>query len=390
MLKIFKLTVHSAFKTLVLFSLFLILTNSCKKEITKQEHTRALFRGKKIIIKRILTTTNLLIPCKYYVMKIEGTLEGSSSNPNFNVVKDYIEIWGTEVCNKAHDSRELALSALHSYELSAASYAQGYGLTWRGSGPLLDPIIEDCNGTYVPPNTGGGSDPGTVTLPPLSEPTDTLNKIMLNNNMSATQLQNLRTLLSRFLSGDGNTEWACIHKQLYRYMVTGNLKFNFSMNSSIQSEQAYNSVSQTFSFNNDNSFIDPTMFEHEFFHAYQDMFIGTDTYAVGAVAGGYPAGYVNIEFETALFGDIIRPRAESNAFINYSVPQDVRNEYYAWLDSITANNTKYPKIFDDFAGKYNYFLKKFKLYSGYADKGEILLDLKPMSLLNLFSTTPCK
>ncbi|TDQ08232.1 hypothetical protein [Pedobacter metabolipauper] len=382
----FKLTPHPTLKMIAVVSLFLMITNSCKKEPIRQENTKSSFKGER---SKGYSTIDSQIPCKYYISAIAGMLTGPISNPNFSQVRDYIESWGDEVCNRGHDSRALALAALHYYEQGASNYALGYGFSWTGNGPLLeDPIIEDCNGTYIPPVPSGG--PGNVTLPPLPSPTDTLSKIMLTSNLSAAQLESLRSLLSRFLSGDGNSEWACIHKQLYRHMATNNLKFGFAMNQNIQAYQSYNPVSQTFSFNNNDSFIFTNTFEHEFFHSYQDMSIGTDGYAIGTVAGGYPDGYTNIEFETALFGDILKSRPESTAFVNANVSPELLLEYNTWLNSITMNNTKYPKTFEDLGGKYNYFLKKFKLYSGYADKGEILLNLKPVSLLNLFSTSPCK
>ncbi|SMC73674.1 hypothetical protein [Pedobacter nyackensis] len=241
----------------------------------------------------------------------------------------------------------------------------------------MEPTYEDCDGIAVPQDTIGG-----IVLPPLSNPTDTLNKIMRNTNLSEAQLAKLRTMLSRFLSGDGNERWACIHKQLYRHMASNNLKFDFMMNSNNLVPQSYNPVTSTFSFLNDDSFNYPNIFEHEFFHAFQDMFIATDTYAI-ATSEGYPDGYTNIEFETAVFTDLLKTNTvEYGAFMN--ADEELREDYSGWLNLIKDNNKKYPTTFDDFQGRYNFFLKKFQFNSGYADKGQILLNMKPVSLLEVF------
>ena len=214
---------------------------------------------------------------------------------------------------------------------------------------------------------------------------------MKSNCLNSNQLDSLTNLMSSFLSGDGNTEWACLHKTQYNLMISKGAKFDFCMNSNMAYQQHYNAISESFNFQSGFSFILTTTFEHEFFHAYQDKFLsnGTNQYAIGT-SSSYPNGYINIEFETALYSDITRDRVSQEALMNSDVPENVKIEYITWLNTITANNTTYPKTFTDFGGQYYYFMEKFKQYSGYTNKGSIDYNLKPLSLLNLFSTSNCK
>jgi hypothetical protein len=55
------------------------------------------------------------------------------------------------------------------------------------------------------------------------------------------------------------------------------------------------------------------------------------------------------------------------------------------------NYTSKPKQFDDFKGKYGYFLNQFyKFANGYADKVQINPNLMPTALLTIFSNSNCK
>lgn len=100
--------------------------------------------------------------------------------------------------------------------------------------------------------------------------------------------------------------------------------------------------------------------------------------------------FPNIEFETALYLDLARDRAEQAAFVNSAIPASVKSAYADWLDTITNYNSKYPTTYADFNGQYFYFMGLFKQYSGYSDKGNIKIDLFPSTILNLFSTTNCR
>jgi len=247
---------------------------------------------------------------------------------------------------------------------------------------------QGSQGTGSQGQSDGGSNNNTNNNNPK---VDSLNNIMRDNCLTSNQLVSLSNLLSRYLSGEGNTEWSCLRKKQYNLMIEKNAKFGFCTNSNSAVPQSYNPINESFTFANDFSFSFTNIFEHEFFHAYQDKFTtgGTNQYAVGT-SNNYPEGYVNIEFETAVYQDITRDRTSQDAFVNPDVPQTIRTEYQNWLNTITANNTKYPKTMADFGGQYFYFLEKFKQYSGYSNKGNIKYDLNPTSLLNLFSTSNCK
>ncbi|WP_316769430.1 hypothetical protein [Pedobacter frigiditerrae] len=128
------------------------------------------------------------------------------------------------------------------------------------------------------------------------------------------------------------------------------------------------------------------LFSHEFFHGFQDAFYpgGTSQYNTGT-----RTGFPNLEFEQALFYDIINGSGSANA-MGSTASIAVRDEYRAWISSITNNNTTYPKQFSDFGGQYYYFLNKFhQNANGYSD-GLVKTDLPPNALLNIFSSSNCK
>ena len=74
----------------------------------------------------------------------------------------------------------------------------------------------------------------------------------------------------------------------------------------------------------------------------------------------------------------------------------VRDEYRAWISSITNNNTTYPKQFADFGvdsnniNKYYHFLGLFYQHSSYANIGLKHNSMEPSALLNIFLTSKCK
>jgi hypothetical protein len=122
---------------------------------------------------------------------------------------------------------------------------------------------------------------------------------------------------------------------------------------------------------------------HELFHVYQDTHYpgGIKQYQIGKE----PLGFANIEFEQALFNDIVNryPNAMEKA------STDIKQEYQKWLETITKNNTTQPKQFSDLLGKYNYFLEHFHKYPPY-NAGIIHTSLLPNALLTFFSTSNCK
>lgn len=218
---------------------------------------------------------------------------------------------------------------------------------------------------------------------------DSLKKIMKDTCLNASQVDTLANMFKDWLNGQGQADAACLHKEQYEYMVSNGIKFSFCVNSNSPAYQSYNPINGGFQFQEENALKLSGTFGHEFFHAYQDAYLpnGTNQYAQG---NGYPNGYINIEFETALYIDLMRPGADQTAFSKLGIDENVKAEYILWLNSITANNTTFPTTFADFNGQYFYFLGLFKQHSGYSDMGNIINTMQPLSLLNLLSTTNCR
>ena len=128
------------------------------------------------------------------------------------------------------------------------------------------------------------------------------------------------------------------------------------------------------------------LFGHEFFHAFQDTFYsgGTSQFNTGT-----RTGFPNLEFEQALFYDIINGSNDATA-MGSTASQAIVIEYRNWISTITNGNTEYPKQFSDFRGQYHYFLNLFHQNAfGYSD-GLVKSDLLPGALLNIFSSSNCK
>ncbi len=271
----------------------------------------------------------------------------------------------------------------------------------------VDYILLSC-----PPPSGGGGGPSPepdpdpeclgvllletgeciIEVPSQTDPLDSILKDTCLNNI---QMSTLRSMFSSYLEGDGNTELACLRKKQFDLMKDLGVKFGFCIKDIAGAVQAYNPKKDIFYFSTEVSLNYSNIFDHEFFHSYQNKYLSNGSANFAPVKNEstgittYPDGFINIEFETALYRDITNIGAQS-AFYNNAVPISVITAYESWLDTITINNTKYPTSFTDFGGQYFYFMNLFKQYSGYADRGNIISTMTPSTLLNLFSTSNCK
>jgi len=165
-----------------------------------------------------------------------------------------------------------------------------------------------CEGTTGGGNGNGGGGAGNTNPPAPSPKQDSLNKIMRDNCLNTAQLESLQTMVSKYIMGDGNADWGCLRKKQYDFLVSKGAKFGFCIDNNLSTLQSYNPQSRTFKFQDENTLNYSNFFEHEFFHGFQDFSIsgGSAQYAARTSSGGYPDGYVNIEFETALYQDVIR------------------------------------------------------------------------------------
>lgn len=119
--------------------------------------------------------------------------------------------------------------------------------------------------------------------------------------------------------------------------------------------------------------------QHELFHAFQDKL------AYNGGIGQYAApsnGRVNIEFEQAVFADIIYG---TNVFDNIAGIDTMRQDYEAWRDDLTEFGTVYPDLsnFATYENTYNFFLEAFNSYHGYG--GGTVISLAPEALMRIFN-----
>ena len=261
--------------------------------------------------------------------------------------------------------------------------------------PGGDPCDDPANFWMCNPDDPDPSDDEGEQQQP-EDARDSLKKIMKDTCLSATQTETLYNMFESYLSGDGNSSWACLRKKQYDLVSSLGKKFGFCIKDISGAAQAYDPKKDNFYFSTEASLGYGYNFDHEFFHSYQNTFLPGGTVGFAKAENEttgvttYPDGFVNLEFEVALYLDITRSRIEQGAFVSDTIPNNVKAEYIAWLNTITANNTKYPKTYADLGGQYFYFMGLFKQYSGYSNKGNILNTMLPSTLLNLFSTTNCK
>lgn len=229
--------------------------------------------------------------------------------------------------------------------------------------------------------------------PPASTPTvlDSLYKILspAKTCLNTEQMQALTTTFGSYLSGEDNNVWACLQRSIYKKIEASGKKFGFCVDPQIPGAGGYDPQNGNFLWKDGSYISNVITFSHEFFHGFQDTHYagGTNQYKI--------TGFPNMEFEQALFNDIINGSSEASG-MGSTAPVSVKDEYQDWIKTITNNNTTYPKLFSDFTAdinnnnKYYHFLNLFYQHSPYANKGVVNTTLQPSALLNIFSTSNCK
>jgi hypothetical protein len=219
-------------------------------------------------------------------------------------------------------------------------------------------------------------------------PTDSLKKIMKTKNdcLTADQNKKVKDLFNKYL----NTEIQnidCVRKYIYQKIEASGIKIGICLDATLKDPAVYRPSVKNLLFQNESMLNRSSQFEHEFFHLFQDA------YYSGGIEQYNPNGFMNIEFEQALFKDISTgglPGGFGPTAMGDGAPKALEDEYKAWVESITNNYKTKPKAFSDFQGKYDYFLKQFSLHSGYSSKeGKIRPGFQPNALLSIFSKSNC-
>lgn len=145
----------------------------------------------------------------------------------------------------------------------------------------------------------------------------------------------------------------------------------------------YNAATKSITFLTDFASTHVDVVRHELFHAYQDNIAypgGISDYSLGE------PGYSNIEFEQALFKDIMMLHGGNATALSYSTDNDIIEEYESWINYLTNNGTEYPDFSNNWSlyeSKYFEFLEEFKNTNPYYN-APIINTLAPEGLKRLF------
>lgn len=213
-------------------------------------------------------------------------------------------------------------------------------------------------------------------------PSDELESIMKvkNDCLTSGQTSILNTTFNQYLYNEGEY-WGCLHKFIYQKIASSGIKIGVCLDPTIDDNGAYRPREKNILLPNEFSLSSSTLFGHEFFHVYQDAHYpgGTSQYS--------HTGNPNLEFEQALFKDIINglPTSAMGAGASDNLIQD----YETWVQSITKNFNINPVQFSDLKGKYYYFLEQFHQNGPYNRRGEINYNLRPDALFSIFTNSNC-
>ncbi|WP_291401516.1 hypothetical protein [Daejeonella sp.] len=215
-------------------------------------------------------------------------------------------------------------------------------------------------------------------------PTDSLKKIMKPKNDCLTDPQNtmLNNTFNQYLYEGNNEYWKCLRNFIYKKIESSGIKIGVCLDPTITDNGAYRPSQKNILLPNEFTLSSSSLFGHEFFHVYQDAHYpgGTSQYSY--------TGNPNLEFEQALFKDIINGGFPTSAMGN-GVSTQLQDEYETWIKSITNNFTIKPLQFSDLKGKYNYFLEQFYQNGPYNRRGAINYNLRPDALFSIFTNSNC-
>jgi hypothetical protein len=251
------------------------------------------------------------------------------------------------------------------------------------SGPSAEMSIKGKHLDYTEPlpGGGGGTSPTNPPVPCPNPPAKTVTKqtnslkIIFCDGLTSTEMTNIENTVMSFSTED------CASKYLYNYF--NGKAFTFCITAGNYSD-SFNPATNTFTFSTDAAATPDFAYllEHEFFHAFQNS-----TYPGGINSyGSNSPGYVNIEFEQAVFNDIAT--GDNEAFANGT--KDQQNSYSEWIQNLTSNGTVYPKLtpntsaYKTFINKYNSFLQKFNAIPNNQYTSPVI-SLVPQALINLFN-----
>ncbi|QHS54835.1 hypothetical protein GWR56_04465 [Mucilaginibacter sp. 14171R-50] len=183
----------------------------------------------------------------------------------------------------------------------------------------------------------------------------------------------------------------CANATLYKIIDQDGSGYTFCIKTGYGSA-SYSPTDKSISFTTDYAATRADILQHEMFHGYQDLYYpgGTAGYGKNSSTGIASPGFSNIEFEQAVFSDIVNN--EVVAFQNGTPEQ--QTSYRNWLAGLTNDFTSYPKLtsgttdYNNFIEQYTSFLNQFNNLPNNPLSGPII-NLDPKALINLFNQTNC-
>ena len=248
---------------------------------------------------------------------------------------------------------------------------------------ILD--VSDPNPPGGTGNTGGIVDKtnqiGTTPCVTQTTQPDTV-KVLLCNGLTAAERTSILNTINTFKTED------CASKFLYNYFSGKSFSFCISPGNY---NVTFTPQSNSFTFSTDEAATPAfaSLLEHEFFHAFQNATYpgGIATYGQNAKTGVNNAGFVNIEFEQAVFNDIAT--GNYGAFVNGT--SDQRKAYQTWINGLTEGGTVFPKLapgtpaYTTFLNEYNAFLNQYNALPDNPNASPVI-NLTPQAFINLFNS----
>ncbi|WAC12425.1 hypothetical protein [Dyadobacter pollutisoli] len=219
-------------------------------------------------------------------------------------------------------------------------------------------------------SSGGGASTDNNPYYPLP---DRLSNLVRFNNLTASMLAQINA------QWDLMFEKSCALRALYVGLTSRNAKLDIRYDPNLSPSLAdafYDPVGNKMYFKSQ-SFMTEDIVMEEFFHKFQNAYYsgGTTQYTTN--------GHVNIEFEVALFQDIM-------AYIHGwpDMPTIPTDEYSLWIDEITQGGTKFPTTFGPISAEYfNYLGLYDTTHPNVA--GTTSQSLTPGAMFEIFNSSSC-
>lgn len=183
--------------------------------------------------------------------------------------------------------------------------------------------------------SGGSNGSSGPSIPPPSNASSNVKKIVLAVNLDAEGIKELNRAIDDLLK-------SCSYKALFDYLTAKGKKISsIAIDPAQKAPGAYNPVTNKMTYSSNSSIY--IAFTEEFIHFFQQNY-----YEGGAAQYIDRKGHANIEFEAKLTQDILNTINPRGSFQYYGLNADspYGEEYLDWLGKITKKGTQMPNYND--------------------------------------------